>query len=230
MQRRGGSGQPVKGQSVNRPKAHKAPTAQVSAADLQEQLDRRTRERDEALEQQTATSEILGVIRRSPTNAQPVFDAIVESASRLCKAVFSVVWRYDGDLIHYAASHNFTPEVLDHIFKTYPKRPDRSVAAGRAILDGTIAHVPDMLADPGYAHELALAGNWRASIAVPMLRDAHELSGPLARCWRYGSETELKAIPVAGLRRPILPHPPVVRLSPNGQRLTPDTRGGFHER
>ena len=171
MQRHGGSEQPVKGQSVNRPKAHKAPTAQVSAADLQEQLDRRTRERDEALEQQTATSEILGVIRRSPTNAQPVFDAIVESASRLCKAVFSVVWRYDGDLIHYAASHNFTPEVLDHIFKTYPKRPDRSVAAGRAILDGTIAHVPDMLADPGYAHELALAGNWRATLAVPMLCD-----------------------------------------------------------
>ncbi len=85
--------------------------------------------------------------------------------------MFSVAWRYDGELLHYAASYNFTPEVLDHIFKTYPKRPDRSVAAGRAILDGRIAHVPDMLADPGYAHELALAGNWRASIAVPMLRD-----------------------------------------------------------
>jgi two-component system, NtrC family, sensor kinase len=129
------------------------------------------RERDQALEQLAATSEILGVIRRSPANAQPVFDAICESASRLCEAMFSVVWRYDGDLLHYAASHNFTPEVLDHIFKTYPKRPDRSVAAGRAILDGRIAHVPDMLADPGYAHELALAGNWRATVAVPMLRD-----------------------------------------------------------
>jgi GAF domain-containing protein len=131
----------------------------------------RTRDLSEALEHQTATSEVLNVISRSPTNTQPVFDAICESASRLCEAVFSVAWRYDGELLHYAASHNFTPEVLNRISKTYPKRPDRTVAAGRAILDGRIAHVPDLLADPGYAHELALAGNWRASIAVPMLRD-----------------------------------------------------------
>src|SRR5262245_56156774 len=131
----------------------------------------RTRELTEALEHQMATSEVLNVISRSPTNVQPVFNAIVESASRLCQAGFGVVWRYDGDLLHYAASHNFTPEVLDRIFKTYPKQPDRSLAAGRAILDGKIAHVPDMLADPGYAHELARAGNWRASIAVPMLRN-----------------------------------------------------------
>src|SRR5262249_26141987 len=128
-------------------------------------------ETKEALAQQTATGEVLNVISRSPTNAQPVFDAICESASRLCDAVFSAVWRYDGDLLHYAASHNFTAEILDSIFKRYPRRPDRSVAVGRAILDGRVAHVPDMLADPGYAHELALAGNWRASIAVPMLRD-----------------------------------------------------------
>src|SRR5207248_1579645 len=83
--------------------------------------------------------------------------------------VFGVIWRYDGELLHYAASHNFTPDVLNQILKTYPKRPDRSIAAGRAILDGRIAHVPDMLADPEYGHELALAGNWRASVAVPML-------------------------------------------------------------
>ena len=133
------------------------------------------RERDEALEQQAATSEILGVIRRSPTNVQPVFDAIVESASRLCEAVFSVVWRYDGGLLHYAASHNFTPELLDYVSKTFPKRPDRSVAAGRAILDGKIAHVPDLRADRAYAHEVALAGNWRAALAVPMLRDGKPL-------------------------------------------------------
>ncbi|MGC1995699.1 MAG: GAF domain-containing protein, partial [Pseudolabrys sp.] len=138
---------------------------------LFDEVQARTRDLSEALEHQTATSEVLSVISRSPTNAQPVFNAICESASRLCDAVYSVVWRYDGDLLHYAANHNFTAEVLDRITKTYPKRPDRSVAAGRAILDGKIAHVPDMLADPGYAHELALAGRWRASIAVPMLRD-----------------------------------------------------------
>jgi GAF domain-containing protein len=143
----------------------------LSAAELQEQLDRRTRELKEALEHQTATSEVLDLISRTPMNVQPVFDAIIESAVRLCDAVYGVVWRYDGELLHYAASHNFTPEVLHQISKTYPKRPDRSVAAGRAILDGRVSHVPDMLADREYGHELALAGNWRATLAVPMLRD-----------------------------------------------------------
>ena len=129
----------------------------------------------ETLEHQTATSEVLNVISRSPTNAQPVFYAIAESAARLCEAVFTVVWLYDGDLLHYASSHNFTAEVLDQIKKTFPKRPDRSLAAGRAILDGKIAHVPDMLADLAYAHEMAMAGNWRASIAVPILRDGRSV-------------------------------------------------------
>jgi GAF domain-containing protein len=138
---------------------------------LFDEVQARTRELSETLEHQTATSEVLNVISRSPTDAQPVFDAIVQSAARLCEAVFSVVWLYDGDLLQVAATHNFTPEVLNQLFKTYPKRPDRSTAAGRAVLDGRIAHVPDLLADPEYSHELALAGNWRASFAVPMLRD-----------------------------------------------------------
>ncbi len=137
---------------------------------LFDEVQKRTAELQESLEYQSATSEVLNVISRSPTNAQPVFDAIVESAARLCEAAFSVVWQYDGDLLYYVASHNFTRTVLDRILTSYPKRPDRSLAAGRAILDGRTAHVPDMLADSSYAHDLALAGNWRASVAVPMLR------------------------------------------------------------
>src|SRR6516165_6082003 len=97
---------------------------------LREQLDQSRRELKEALEHQAATSEVLDLISRTPTNVQPVFDAIIESAVRLCDAIFGVVWRYDGELLHYAASHNFTPDVLDQISKTYPKRPDRSLAAG----------------------------------------------------------------------------------------------------
>src|SRR5262249_3496483 len=131
----------------------------------------RTRELSEALEHQTATGEVLSVISRSPTDAQPVFDAIVESAARLCGALFSIVWLYDGEVLRVAATHNFTPEVLNKLFHAYPKRPDRSTAAGRAVLDAKIAHLPDLLGDPEYSHELALAGNWRASFAVPMLRD-----------------------------------------------------------
>src|SRR5262249_3688364 len=72
---------------------------------------------------------------------------------------------------HVAATHNFTPALLNRVSQIYPKRPDRSVLAGRAVLDGRIAHVPDLLADPEYWHEGALAGNWRAGLAVPMLRD-----------------------------------------------------------
>src|SRR5262249_38872902 len=139
---------------------------------LFDEVQARTEELTEALEHQTATSEVLNVISRSPTDAQPVFDAIVQSAARLCEAIFSVVWLCDGELLQVAATHNFTPEVLNKLFKTYPARPDRSTAAGRAVLDGKIVHLPDLLADPEYSHELALAGNWRASLAVPMLRDS----------------------------------------------------------
>src|SRR5262249_50480462 len=138
---------------------------------LLEDVQARTEELTEALEHQTATSEVLNVISRSPTDAQPVFDAIVQSAARLCEAIFSVVWLHDGELLKVAATQNFTPEVLNKLFKTYPARPDRSTAAGRAVLDGKIVHLSDLLADPEYSHELALAGNWRASLAVPMLRD-----------------------------------------------------------
>jgi GAF domain-containing protein len=132
----------------------------------------RTRELSQALEHQTATGEVLNVISRSPTDAQPVFDAIVQSAARLCEAMFSVVFLYDGDLLHVAATRNFTPALLNRVSQVYPKRPDRSVLAGRAVLDGRIAHVPDLLADREYSHHLAmLVGNWRAGLAVPMLRD-----------------------------------------------------------
>ena len=119
MQRRGQSGQPAK---VRRgePKARKAPTARASAADLQDQLDRRTRELEEALQYQTATSEVLSIIRRSPADAQPVFDAIVQSAVRLCGAIFGVVYLYDGDRVRIAATKNFTPTAT----RTYLKITD----------------------------------------------------------------------------------------------------------
>src|SRR3974390_3120041 len=170
MQRRSGSGQPTKGRRGGR-KARKAPTARASTADLQDQLDRRTRELEEALQYQTATSEVLSIIRRSPADAQPVFDAIVQSAVRLCGAIFGTVYLYDGDRLRIAAT-NISPEAATQLEKLRQlKRPERTHLAGRAILDCAIVHVPDVLADPEYAHEMALAAGWRAALAVPLLRD-----------------------------------------------------------
>ena len=103
---------------------------------------------------------------------QPVFDAIVLSAARLCGAIFSVVYLCDGDRFRIAATQNFTPEATSQIQQRQElKRPDRSYAAGRAILDRAIIHIHDALADSEYSREFALAGGWRAVLAVPLLRD-----------------------------------------------------------
>ena len=138
---------------------------------LFDEVQARTKELTAALEHQTATAEVLNVISRSPTSAEPVFRAIVESATRLCDGVFANVRLYDGHQLHVAATHNFTPEVLERFLRSHPKPPDRSDLAGRSILEGVTVHVPDALADPEYAHDMALAGGWRAIVSVPMLRD-----------------------------------------------------------
>src|ERR671937_734402 len=86
----------------------------------------------EAREQQTATSEILAVIARSRTDAQPVFDAVARQALRLCDALFSGVFRYDGQLIHHVAHHSRGPD-LAAVLAGYPVPVSRDTATAQAI-------------------------------------------------------------------------------------------------
>ncbi|HEU5190234.1 MAG TPA: GAF domain-containing protein [Methylomirabilota bacterium] len=125
----------------------------------------------EALEQQTATAEILRVISRSPTDVQPVFDAIAASAVRLCDAVNALVMRFDGQLIHIAAHHNVSPERLASLSRTYPRPPSREGVSGRVIISRSVVHVPDVDADPEYTLPLATTVGYRTALGVPMLRD-----------------------------------------------------------
>ena len=175
MQRRGGSGQPTKGQRTSRPKARKAPTAAPSTTDPQERLDQRTRERDEALEQQAATAEILKVIKTSPADAQPVFETIVRNAVSLCSGLFANVFRFDGELLHFVASHNVGPSYVDLIKSTYPRRPDRSQVAGRVVLARSVVRLEDALTDPDYDQRFPRAMSWRRLLGVPMLREGEPI-------------------------------------------------------
>ena len=144
----------------------------MSPAVVKDSLAALSRELKEAREQQAATDEVLSIMRRSPADAQPVFDAIVQSATRICEAMFSVVYLYDGDHLRIAATKNFTLEAALQLNETQQlKRPDRSHLGGRAILDRAVVHIPDVLEDPEYSRELALAGGWRAVLAIPLDRD-----------------------------------------------------------
>jgi GAF domain-containing protein len=142
---------------------------------LFQELEARNRELTEALEQQTATAEILRVISSSPTDLQPVFDAIADSAVRLCDGVFCGVFRLDGEVIHFVAEHGMTPSGLAMMRQTYPMRLDPRYTSSRAVLRREVIHVPDLMEDPEYPRERAQVAGWRAMLAVPMMRQGQPM-------------------------------------------------------
>jgi GAF domain-containing protein len=130
-------------------------------------------ETKEALEKQTATAEVLRVISQSPTDVQPVFDAIVDSAVRLCDAAWADAYRFDGERQHLVACSNLPREGRALLQRLYPRAPDREAATGRAILDRAVIHVPDTDNDSRFAitrHVSGIVGGAsRSVLAVPML-------------------------------------------------------------
>jgi hypothetical protein len=130
----------------------KAPNAvrhsSSSASGQETEVARLTRELSEALEQQTATSEVLRVIARSPTDAQPAFEAMVTRAARLCEADFSAVARFENGLLHLVAMNNLSPAERAAFDSLFPRQPNRNFAMGRAFIDGVSVQFEDVLADP----------------------------------------------------------------------------------
>ena len=139
------------------------------------ELQERNHALTEALEQQTATSEILRVISRSPTDIEPVFSAILTNAVRLCGAVYGIVWRYDADMVHVGAVHNLPAAEEKDLRARYPCAFTEAGDVHRIMRLGRLLDVPDV----EQAAELppVLRANWqrrnvRSGIIVPMQRDA----------------------------------------------------------
>src|SRR5262249_27430970 len=138
------------------------------------QLEAKNRDLSESLDQQTATAEILRVISQSPTDTQPVFDAIVGNAARLCNAVFTVVFRFDGEMLHIAALSDLSADEVEAYHRMWPAPPRRDTLMGRTLLDGRPLHVEDAMADPDYGavgRGVPRVVPYRTVLAVPMLRD-----------------------------------------------------------
>jgi GAF domain-containing protein len=136
-------------------------------------LQERNRQITEALEQQTATSEILRVIASSPTDIQPVLDVVAENAARLCDSVDAQIYRVEGDLQRKVASYGMDSSVLG-VGETRPLR--RRSASGRAILDRQSVHIHDTLSEDQEDYADVWPGvqrlGIRTALAVPLMREA----------------------------------------------------------
>jgi GAF domain-containing protein len=138
---------------------------------LFEEVQARSRELSESLEQQTATAEVLKVISRSTFELQPVLDALVESATHLCEAADALIFLRDGELYRVAARYGYSADAQEYL-EQHPATVDRGSVAGRTALEGTVVHVPDVLADPEYTRlDVQRIGGYRALLGAPLLRE-----------------------------------------------------------
>ncbi len=127
-------------------------------------------ETKEALERQTATSEMLKVISRSAFELEPVFQSVIDNAARLCGADFATFWRLDGDSYRMVASNYQSPE-YNAMLQSKRVTPERGSVTGRAALEGRTVHFPDVFADPEIQYrDTPVAGNAKSALGVPIIQ------------------------------------------------------------
>jgi GAF domain-containing protein len=138
---------------------------------LFDDVQKRTEELSDALEQQTATADVLKVISRSTFDLQTVLDTLVESAARLCDADMASVNRQVGEVYRQVASYGYGPD-FKQFMETHPLQLGRGTLAGRVVIASKAVQIADVLADPEYEFiEGAKVGGTRTMLGVPLLRE-----------------------------------------------------------
>src|SRR5262249_17676398 len=149
-----------------------------STAREETKVARLTRERDEALEQQAAASEVLRVISSSPADLQPVFEAMLDNAVRICDALVGGICRWDGHALHHVAVKSQKPAFAELLIRT-PIHPNPNTNVGRMLVTKREVHVPDLAAHPAYIEQrepgvvaAVEIGRVRTALYVPMLKES----------------------------------------------------------
>ena len=172
----GKKGKTQRRQMVRRPNTAKVAHRQPPAVDGAERIALLTRERDEALEQQTATSEVLKVISSSPGELEPVFNAILENATRICEAKFGTLYRYDGAAFYPVTFHKVPSSFADFLRKRSSFVPPSGTPLDRLLRTKEVIRTADDSAAEIPSPSARLAGA-KSHIAVPMFKD-DQLAGP----------------------------------------------------
>jgi two-component system NtrC family sensor kinase len=165
-----------RGQAARRPpmrrKVPTKPKRAPASVDLKKQIATLRLELAEALERQTATSEVLQVISSSPGDLEPVFQSLLENATRVCGAKFGTMYLLEGDTVRRAALYNVSPAYADATFRPHPKG-----GFGQVIRTKQVAHIADLRTNPGYLEgnpaivALSDLAGARTFVSVPMLRN-----------------------------------------------------------
>jgi GAF domain-containing protein len=138
---------------------------------LFDEVNARTEDLRESLQQQTATADVLKVISRSTFDLQTVLQTLVESAAKLCEADKATITRQKDGMFFRAETYGFSDEFVKYI-RSVPVVPERGSAGGRALLDGVVVHIPDVQVDAEYTlAEAQRLGGFRTILSVPMLRE-----------------------------------------------------------